>query len=249
MLLQDKVAIITGAASQRGIGKATAKLFAAHGARVALLDIDETAVQMAARDIGPAHRGYLCDVRDREGCFAVAGQVVCDFGRIDILVNNAGLSRPTRIADIAPEEYDLVLDTNLKGSFLMSQAVIPHMRAQKSGAIICMSSVSAERGGGIFGGSHYSTAKAGAIGLARAMARELAGDGIRVNAVAPGMIDTDIYGGKLTEEQRRSVLQAVPMGRLGTADDVAGVFLFLASALSGYVTGAVIDINGGSHIG
>jgi NAD(P)-dependent dehydrogenase (short-subunit alcohol dehydrogenase family) len=130
----------------------------------------------------------------------------------------------------------------------MSQALIPHMRARGTGSIVNMSSVSAQRGGGIFGGPHYSAAKGGILGLTKAMARELAPDGVRSNAICPGFIDTDITAGKLTNEMRAQVLAGIPMGRAGTARDVAGCALFLASDLSAYVTGSEVDVNGGSLI-
>lgn len=248
MLLEGKTAIVTGAASARGIGKATARLFAEHGARVALLDLDQAATAAAAADIGPAHRGYACDVTDKAACERTAGRVIDAFGRVDVLVNNAGISRRLRIMEIAPENYDQVMDINLRGTMYMSQAVIPHFRARRSGVIVCLASVAGQRGGGLFGGPHYAASKAGIMGLAKAMARELAPDGIRVNAVAPGVIDTDIFGGQLTEAERDEIRRGVPLGRLGRADEVAGVCLFLASSLSAYVTGAVIDVNGGSLI-
>ncbi len=248
MLLEGKTAIVTGAASARGIGKATARLFAAHGARVALLDLDAQATAAAAADIGTAHRGLACDVTDKAACERAGAQVIAEFGRLDILVNNAGISRRLAIMEIAPDDYDQVMDINLRGTMYMSQAVIPHFRAAKAGAIVCMASVAGQRGGGLFGGPHYAASKGGVLALAKAMARELAPDGIRVNAVAPGVIDTDIFGGQMTEAERAQLRDAVPLGRLGTADDVAGVCLFLASPLAAYVTGAVIDVNGGSLI-
>ncbi len=248
MLLDGKVCIITGAASARGLGKATARAMADHGARVVVLDLDGAAAEAAAADIGPDHLGLACDVTDRAPCEAAAARVLERYGRIDALFNNAGITQPLKVMDIAPADYDAVLNVSLRGTLQMSQAVIPAMRARGTGSIICMSSVSAERGGGIFGGPHYSAAKAGVLGLARAMARELAPDGIRVNSVAPGMIQTDITGGKLTDAMKVKILEGVPMGRLGEASDVAGVCVFLASDLAAYVTGATIDVNGGSHI-
>ena len=248
MLLQDKVAVISGAASRRGIGLATARLFAAHGARVAILDLEEAAAAEAAGSIGAAHRGYACDVTDRAACDAAIGHVMADFGAVDILVNNAGITQPLKIMEIDAAHWDAVLDVNLRGVLNLSQAVIPGMRARRSGSIACMSSVSAQRGGGIFGGPHYSAAKAGVLGLAKAMARELGPDGIRVNCVTPGLIQTDITGGKLTEEMKTDIIRGIPLARLGVADDVARVFLFLASELSAYITGATIDVNGGMLI-
>jgi NAD(P)-dependent dehydrogenase (short-subunit alcohol dehydrogenase family) len=248
MLLHGRTAIITGAASPRGIGKASAELFAQHGARVAIVDLAAAGPEAAAADIGPEHRGYACDVRDKAGCEATAQRVIADLGRVDILVNNAAVSRPNRIMEVTPADYDEVMEVNLRGTLYMSQALIPYFRERRAGAIVCLASVAAQRGGGLFGGPHYAASKGGVLALAKAMARELAPDGIRVNAVAPSMIDTDIYQGLLSDERREQVRSSIPMGRLGAASDVAGVCLFLASDLASYVTGAVIDVNGGSHI-
>jgi NAD(P)-dependent dehydrogenase (short-subunit alcohol dehydrogenase family) len=248
MLLEGKTAIITGAASPRGIGKASAQLFAEHGARVAIVDLTAADPQAAAADLGPEHRGYACDIRDKAGCEATVRQIIADFGRVDVLINNAAVSRSNRIMEIAPDDYDEVMDVNLRGTLYMSQALIPHLRERRSGAIVCLASVAAQRGGGIFGGPHYAASKGGVLSLAKAMARELAPDGVRVNAIAPSAIDTDIFRGELSEERREQIRQTIPMGRLGRPRDVAGVCLFLASDLSAYVTGAVVDVNGGSHI-
>ena len=165
-----------------------------------------------------------------------------------MLLNNAGITQPAKTMDIDEASWRRILDVNLTGVLHLSQALIPHMRARRSGSIACMSSVSAQRGGGIFGGPHYSAAKAGVLGLAKAMARELGPDGIRVNCVTPGLIQTDITGGKLTDEMRKDILKGIPLNRLGNAEDVAGAYLFLASDLSAYITGAVIDVNGGMLI-
>jgi NAD(P)-dependent dehydrogenase (short-subunit alcohol dehydrogenase family) len=248
VLLSDKVCLITGAASLRGIGRATARLFAEHGGRVVILDLDAGQAEAAAREIGPDHLGLACNVVDRAACQRAADEVVGRFGRIDVLVNNAGITQPLKIMDIAPENYDAVTDVNLRGTLYMSQAVIPQMRAQQSGSIVCMSSVSAQRGGGIFGGPHYSAAKGGVLGLCKAMARELGPDGIRANSVTPGLIQTDITGGKLTDALKAEIIKGIPLARLGVADDVAKACLFLASDLSAYTTGAVIDVNGGMLI-
>ena len=248
MLLDNKVAVISGAASLRGIGLATARLFAANGARIAILDLDADQARSAASGIGPLHRGYACDVTSRPACDAAIQRVLADFGTIDILINNAGITQPLRFMDIEPAHWDAVLDVNLRGVLNLSQATVPHMRERRAGSIACMSSVSAQRGGGIFGGPHYSAAKAGVLGLAKAMARELGPDGIRVNCVTPGLIQTDITGGKLTPAMKTEIAATIPLGRLGEAEDVARIFLFLASDLSGYVTGAVIDVNGGMLI-
>jgi NAD(P)-dependent dehydrogenase (short-subunit alcohol dehydrogenase family) len=248
MLLKDKVAIITGAASKRGIGKATARLFAEHGARVAILDLSAEAAAEAAADIGSGHLGIACDVTNKADCERAAKAVFERYGRIDVLVNNAGITQPLKLMDIQPANYEAVTDVSLRGTLYMSQAVIPQMRAQKSGAIIGLSSVSAQRGGGIFGGPHYSAAKAGVLGLCKAMARELGPDNVRVNAVTPGLIQTDITGGKLTPELKEEIKKGIPLNRLGDAIDVANCCLFLACDLSSYLTGVTLDVNGGMLI-
>jgi NAD(P)-dependent dehydrogenase (short-subunit alcohol dehydrogenase family) len=248
MLLADKICIVTGAASERGIGRATARLFARHGGRAIILDLDGDAASAAAIEMGNVHRGYACDVTDKAACEAAVGKVVEEFGRVDVLVNNAGITQPVKTLEIDGAGYDRILDVNLRGTLYMSQAAIPSMRKQKSGSIVCMSSVSAQRGGGIFGGPHYSAAKAGVLGLAKAMAREFGPDNIRVNSVTPGLIQTDITAGKLDDTMRAKILEGIPMNRLGDAEDVARACLFLASDLASYTTGAVIDVNGGMLI-
>jgi NAD(P)-dependent dehydrogenase (short-subunit alcohol dehydrogenase family) len=249
MLMEGRIAVISGAASLRGIGRATARLFAAQGAHVAVLDLRAEAAEAAAAALpGGGHLGLACDVTDRDACRAAAEAVLARYGKVDALVNNAGITQPLRLMEIGPAEYDAVLDVNLRGTLYLSQAFVPHLRARGAGAIACMSSVSAQRGGGIFGGPHYAAAKAGILGLAKAMARELGPDGIRVNCVTPGLIQTDITGGRLTEAMKAEILKGIPIGRLGEAEDVARCFLFLCSDLSSYVTGAVIDVNGGMLI-
>ena len=248
MLLGGKAAVISGAAGVRGIGFATARLFAKHGARVAILDLDEEGAQRAASELGTEHCGIACNVTDLEACKRAAQKSIQAFGQIDILINNAGITQPVRTVDITETDWRRIIDVNLTGVLYLSQAFIPHMRGRKQGSIACMSSVSAQRGGGVFGGPHYSAAKAGVLGLAKAMARELGSDGIRVNSVTPGLIQTDITGGKLTDEMRAEILKGIPLNRLGNAEDVANIYLFLASDLSAYVTGAVIDVNGGMLI-
>jgi len=248
MLLKGKTAVISGAASKRGIGLATAKLFAEHGARVAILDIDAKAAAEAAGSLGSGHLGLSCDVTDAASCKQAITATLDQFGQIDILINNAGITQPLKTLEIDAKNWQSVLAVNLTGVLNLSQATIPHMRSRKQGSIACMSSVSAQRGGGIFGGPHYSAAKAGVLGLAKAMAREFGPDGIRVNCVTPGLIQTDITGGKLTDTMKADIIKGIPLSRLGDAKDVANIYLFLASDLSAYVTGAVIDVNGGMLI-
>lgn len=248
MLLKGKVAVITGAASERGIGRAAARRFIAEGGRIAVLDIGDGAAEKAAAALGADHRGYVCDVTDEAGCAEVLAHVKADFGGLDILVNCAGVSQPDRFLEIKPSDYKLVMDVNLLGTFNICRGAVPHFKAQGSGVIVCVGSLAALRGGGVFGGSHYAASKGGVHSLTKALAREFAGDGIRVNAVAPGLVDTDLFQGRLTPEQRRLVEQSVPMGRLARPEEVADACLYLASSLSTYVTGAVLDVNGGLHI-
>jgi NAD(P)-dependent dehydrogenase (short-subunit alcohol dehydrogenase family) len=210
MLLKEKVALITGGAGLNGLGYATARQMAAHGAHVVILDLERADPAGAAAGLGDGHMGVVADVTDRASCEKAVSAVLQKYGRIDILFNNAG--------------------------------------AQKSGSIINTSSVSAQRGGGILGGPHYSAAKAGMLGLGRAMAREFGIDGIRVNAVTPGLIATDINKGLIPEDRMKGILEQIPLNRIGVPDDVAGCVVFLASDLSKYLTGVTLDVNGGMLI-
>ncbi|SAK44940.1 short-chain dehydrogenase/reductase SDR [Caballeronia hypogeia] len=248
MLLENQVVIVTGAASARGIGKATAKALAAQGARIVVLDLKEADAQSAANDLGEGHLGLACDVTDKAACVAAANATIEKYGRIDALINNAGITQPIKTLEIGADNFDAVIGVNLRGTLYMSQAVIPQMKKQQRGSIVCMSSVSAQRGGGIFGGPHYSAAKAGVLGLAKAMAREFGADRIRVNSITPGLIQTDITGDKLTPEMRTDIIKGIPLGRLGDAADIANACLFLASDLSSYLTGVTLDVNGGMLI-
>jgi NAD(P)-dependent dehydrogenase (short-subunit alcohol dehydrogenase family) len=248
MLLKDKVAVITGGAGLNGLGYATARQMAAHGARVVIVDLARAEPETAARRLGEEHLGLVADVTDKVACDAAAAAALARFGRIDILVNNAGITQPVKTLEITGADYDRILDVNLRGTLHMTQAVLPVMRTRQAGSVICISSVSAQRGGGIFGGPHYSAAKAGVLGLARAMAREFGGEGIRVNCITPGLIETDITQGKLTPERKQEISDTIPLARLGRADDVAGACVFLASELSAYCTGITLDVNGGMLI-
>ena len=248
MLLDNKVAVITGGAGPNGLGYAAARIMAAHGARVAVIDLARAEPAAAALQLGQGHLGLVGDVTDKASCEAAVTTVLETFGRVDVLVNNAGITQPAKTLDITGADYDRILDVSLRGTLYMSQAVLPTMQAQKSGSIICISSVSAQRGGGILGGPHYSAAKAGVLGLARAMAREFGPDGIRINCITPGLIGTDIIKGKLSEDKKAEIAETIPLGRLGHADDIAGACVFLASDLSLYCTGITLDVNGGMLI-
>ncbi|ADV00108.1 SDR family NAD(P)-dependent oxidoreductase [Alicycliphilus denitrificans] len=248
MLLKDKVAVITGGAGINGLGFATARMMAEQGARVAILDLAAADPQAAAARLGDGHMGVVANVTDKASCEAAAAAVQARYGRIDILVNNAGVTQPAKFLDITGADYDRILDVSLRGTLYASQAVLPAMLAQQSGAIVCISSVSAQRGGGILGGPHYSAAKAGVLGLARAMAREYGGSNIRVNCVTPGLIATDINKGKIPDDKRQGILDGIPLARIGEPADVAGCVVFLASDLAKYCTGVTLDVNGGMLI-
>ncbi len=248
MDLQDKVAVITGGASEAGIGRATARLLAAEGARIAILDLADEDPEAAAAELGEGHFGAVCDVRDRRACEGAVAEIAKQFGGIDVLIGNAGVVFGTPLAEIAPAEYDLVMDVNLRGNFQMAQAVVPHLEARGGGSLVFVSSIAGQVGGGLFGRSHYAAAKSGIFGLAKALARELAPRGIRSNAIAPGVIDNDFTKGRMTAEDKARIAKTVPLGRLGRSEDIAEACLYLASARSAYVTGQVLSVNGGLHI-
>ena len=248
MLLKNKVAIITGGAGVNGLGFASARMMAAQGARVVILDLERANPAAAAASLGEQHMGVVADVTNKASCDTAVKTVLAKMGQIDILFNNAGITQPRKIMDVSSADYDAVLDVSLRGAMFMSQAVLPHMRERKQGSIICTSSVSAQRGGGILGGPHYSAAKAGVLGLARAMARECGIDNIRVNCITPGLIETDINKGLIPQDRMADILSNIPMNRIGEPNDVAGCVVFLASDLSKYCTGITLDVNGGMLI-
>jgi NAD(P)-dependent dehydrogenase (short-subunit alcohol dehydrogenase family) len=245
-----KVALVTGAGSQRGIGRGTALALAREGAKVAITDIVQEGVDRVVAELNEISQaiGVVADVRNKAAMVQVVKKATEAFGGLDILINVAGLTRPTPFLDIAEEEYDLVVDTNLKGTFLTTQAAVPALLERGGGTIVSLASVSGQRGGGVFGTSAYSAAKAGIMGLTKALARELTPRGIRVNCVAPSMIDTDIVGDLLTPERKVELARGTLLGRLGTVDDVVKCILFLACDESAYLTGVTLDINGGMHL-
>jgi NAD(P)-dependent dehydrogenase (short-subunit alcohol dehydrogenase family) len=242
-LLRGKSALITGAAG--GIGRVTARLFAEQGARVAVID-NAPQTESFAKELGSEHIGIVADVRERAACEKAIATAVDRFGRLDILVTMAGPVFPGKTTEITEEDFNLMIDAHLRGTFNMCQIVVPQFRQQGGGVIVCMSSIAPQRGGGLRGGAHYAAAKGGILGLARAMARELAPENIRINSVCPGAIFTGRRS--FAEMNEQFAGGAIPMGRVGTAEEVARVFLFLASDMSTYVTGATIDVNGGLHI-
>jgi NAD(P)-dependent dehydrogenase (short-subunit alcohol dehydrogenase family) len=249
--LTGRTAIVTGAGSRNGIGRATALALAGQGADVAVCDlnkagVDETAAQIRQR--GRRALGFAVDVTSPEQIQGMVDTVEGAWGRIDILANIAGITQPIKVADTTPEDWDRIVDVNMKGTFLLSKAAAAVMRKHRYGRIVNMSSVSAKRGGGVFGGAHYSAAKAGILGFAKALAREVAADGITVNAVAPGLVLTDIRGGIESDEGQARLAADIPIRRLCRPDEIAAVVCFLASEEAGYITGEEIDINGGSHM-
>ena len=252
MLWNDKVAFVTGAS--QGIGRGCALVLAEAGASVVLASRNLDNLNRVAAEIhnagGVAAKALPLELDvSREDSVKEAFQKAIEhFGKIDILVNNAGITQPVKFLDITGADYDRILDVSLRGTLYASQAVLPLMIAQNSGSIVCISSVSAQRGGGILGGPHYSAAKAGVLGLARAMAREYGGNNIRVNCVTPGLIATDINKGKIPEDKRQAILDGIPLGHIGEPNDVAGCVVFLASDLSKYCTGVTLDVNGGMLI-
>lgn len=243
-LLENKVALITGAA--RGIGKALALKFASEGAAIAFTDIREdenfnkTLSELQA--LGVQAKGYVSNAANFDETHEVVKQIVADFGRIDVLVNNAGITRDGLLLRMSEEQWDAVLTVNLKSAFNFCHAVIPIMMRQKGGSIINMSSVVGV--GGNAGQCNYSASKAGMIGLAKSIAKEMGAKGIRANAIAPGFIITEMTG-QLSEEIKAQWMKTIPLRRGGTPEDIANVATFLASDMSSYVTGQVIQVDGG----
>lgn len=244
MRLEDKAAIITGAG--RGIGLGIALAFAREGARVALCELDVSLLDGALAEVealGGQGLAFPMDVTSREQIDGVVRQVSDRWGAIDILVNNAGIYEVLPVEEITEEQWDRVLAVNLKGAFLFCQAVIPQMKRQGAGRIVSMAS-SAGKTGGTLAGAHYSVSKAGIICLTKQLARELGPHGITVNAVAPGRVDTPMIR-VASEEENEAFRLRTPLGRLGTPEDVASAVVFLASEEAGFITGEILDVNGG----
>ena len=242
--LHNQVAIVTGAA--QGMGAVIASRLAAEGAKVLLTDINAEKVAPVAKSIDAAGERALAmrtDVTKEDEVAKMVEMAIEHYGTVSILVNNAGILYPTRIDNVTKAEWDEVLDVNLNGSFLCSKAVLPIMSANRFGRIVNMSS-SAGRSVSTLGGVHYTAAKAGVLGLTRGMAKEVAPFGITVNAVCPGLIDTEMARENCSPEQLRAYEESFPIPRLGTPDEVAQLIIFLATDAA-YITGAAIDINGG----
>jgi 3-oxoacyl-[acyl-carrier protein] reductase len=237
--LKDKVAIITGAA--KGIGFATAKRFAQEGAKVIIVDIGSEAIKAAVDQI-PGAEGHVMNVTDRASIQSVVDEIIQRHGRIDILINNAGITQDARLIKMTEAQFDTVIDVNLKGVFNCTQLVVPHMLEAGSGAIVNASSVVGLYGN--FGQTNYAATKFGIIGFTKTWARELGSKGIRVNAVCPGFIATE-----MVKAMPENILQDIEkrswLGRLGTPEEMANVYLFLASDEASYVNGVALEASGG----
>lgn len=237
--LEGRVAVITG--GFRGIGMATAKELADAGATVALIDLDEAGRQAAEKELPGAHT-FLCSVTDQAQVNETIARVTAELGPIEVVVNNAGVTRDNLLLRMKDEEWDLVLNVNLRGTFNVTRTVTRGMMKQRGGSIINLASVVGVMGNA--GQANYASAKAGIIGFTKAVAKELAPRNVRVNAVAPGFIDTQMTA-KLPTKARKMLMAQIPMARLGQPEDVARVIRFLAGPSSGYMTGQVLVVDGG----
>ena len=244
MRFENQIAIVTGAG--RGIGHAISLRLAQEGARVASVSRSEENAKKTADQINAAHadsaKAYAVDVADHAAVQKIGAQILNDFGRVDVLVNNAGVTRDGLSMRMSMEDWDTVLDTNLKGAFNFSHAVMRSMIKQRSGRIINISSVSGLTGNA--GQANYAASKAGLIGLTKTLARELASRGITVNAVAPGFVVTDMTDA-LSEEVKQTIMSKIPLAKLGQPEDVAAAVAFLASPEAKYITGQVLTVDGG----
>ena len=248
----ERTVLLTGAASPRGIGRASADRLASEGWAVAILDIDADEAKAAAAEIGDAHGvpalGVGADVSDKAAVDAGVAAVESSMPPIVGLANVAGISSPTDFMDETVEGWDRVFAINMRGTFIVTQRVLHGMIDRRLGRIVSVSSVSAQRGGGTYSKVAYSSSKAAIIGFTRALAREMGEHGITVNAVAPGPIDTDIMGGTLTEERKAAMSADTLVKRVGTREEVAALIAFLLGEEAGYITAATYDINGGLQV-
>ena len=243
---RGKVAIVTGAGG--GMGQAIARRLASGGAGILANDLSLEAAERTVADLAKAGHEAVAVAGDVSASGDVARMVeraLERFGAIHVLVNNAGVLRPTRVIDIQEEEWDLIIRVNLKGTYLCSRAVLPVMQRQGWGRIVNMSST-AGRSTSTVGGAHYTASKAGVLGFTRHLARETARDGITVNAVCPGLIDTDMVRSTISDEQADAYAERFPLNRMGEPREVAELVAFLATDRASYITGASLDINGGA---
>ncbi|WP_156740181.1 SDR family NAD(P)-dependent oxidoreductase [Occultella aeris] len=248
----ERTAVITGAGSARGIGRATAHRLATEGWSLGLVDIDGPAVESLATELtqqyGVAAVGHRVDVSDPDDVRTAVGKLEAELPPLLALANVAGVSSPTPYLELPDEEWTRVMRVNLDGVHYVSKRVAESMAARGVGRIVSISSVSAQRGGGTYSKTPYSVAKAGVIGLTRALARELGPYGITVNAICPGPIDTDIMGGTLTEERKRELVAELLVDRVGTTADIAAAISFLLGPDAGYITGQTLNVDGGLYM-
>ena len=252
--LDGHVALVTGGGSATGIGRAIGLAFARAGAAVALADVDVDGALRNAEELkalGIRALGVALDVTSEESVAQAAAEVRSLLGPVDILVNNAGITSSTKLRELSVEEFDHLLAINLRGGFLCLRAVVEGMVERRWGRLIWMSSIAGKQGGGVFGTSHYAASKAGVIGLCQGAARELAPFGITSNAIAPSFVQTGLLAKTAGPEAERAADErartAIPVGRSAVPEDVAAAALFFASEEAGYVTGEVMDVNGGSY--
>lgn len=243
MLLKDRVALVTGGA--RGIGRDIALLFAQEGSDIAICDVNQEALDATKKeieDLGRRAEGFVVDVTDLAQVEDMANKILDKFQKIDILVNNAGITRDNLIVRMSEKDFDSVIAVNLKGTFNCTKSVSKVMMKQRYGRIISIASIIGIMGNA--GQSNYAASKAGIIGLTKSVAKELASRNVNVNAIAPGFIETDMTA-KLADDVKTQMLTLIPLNRFGKANDVAKVALFLATESSSYITGQVIQVDGG----
>ncbi|GAA1724776.1 SDR family NAD(P)-dependent oxidoreductase [Microbacterium paludicola] len=249
---EQRSVILTGAASPRGIGRATAHFLAERGWSVGIIDLDESAAQAVAAEVAETHgvsaAGAGANVADEQQVRAAFDALEPQLPQLVALVNLAGVSSADPYLEVTPDEWNRVIGVNLNGVHYATRRAVETMTANGVGRVVSMSSISAQRGGGTFSKTAYSAAKAGVIGFTRSVARELGRHGVTVNAIAPGPIDTDIMGGTLTEERKSTMAADGVLGRIGTPRDVAAGIAYLISEDAGYVTGQTLNIDGGTYM-
>lgn len=243
---EGRVALVTG--SGRGIGFAVARALIATGAKVAMNDLHEERVREAAKALGPDASAFPADVSSKDQVDAMVEAVQANLGPIDFLVNNAGMDRAAGILDIEEDEWDRFMAVNLKSVYLCTRALLPTMQDRRFGRIVSMSSIVAHQGA-MNGGIHYATTKAGILGFTRTLARQMAPYNITANAIAPGVVDTDLIRENMTPENRARIEKMIPRGRLADPNDIGQAVAFVVSPSGDYITGATLNVNGGIWIG